>query len=89
MAVGRLRSIWLDQPDEIEDMQSLALEFEQFFGARWCDVMVNAREPFTYHQYWEAYIALERLAPYTGDLTTTTLLSTSDNSTRFYNIILG
>lgn len=84
VAVGDLQRIWLDIPVDIEDMEMLAGEFENFFGARWKDVMVGGDKPFVYHKDWEAYFSVTGLKPVTG-----LRLSGLPARAKRYNLITG
>lgn len=84
IAVGTLDRIWLDVPEEMDDMDTLAREFEKYFEARWEDVMVGGDRPFVYHKDWEAYFAVTGLKPVSG-LT----LSGLPPRAKRYNIIAG
>lgn len=83
VAVGSLKKIWLDVP-EAGDMEELAREFENYFGARWEDVMVGGDRPFVFHKDWEAYFAVTGLKP-VSDLT----LSRLPAEARQFNITIG
>lgn len=83
--MGSLGQIWLDVPG-VDNMETLAQEFEKIFGARWEDVMMGGDKPFVYHKDWEAYFAVAGLRPVSG--LTLSGLSRQEGK-KVYNILIG
>lgn len=56
--MGNLVAIWTDVPTEVDSMEQLAEEFASYFGHPWAAVMAGAENPYQYHSYWYAYVAV-------------------------------
>lgn len=87
VAVGSLKKVWLDIPEETETIESLKSAFNQYFNADWDDVVVGAEKPFGYHASYDAYFGVKDLKAVT-DLTVDQLLE-SKGVKRPLNIIAG
>ncbi|MTI85550.1 MAG: hypothetical protein FH756_17055 [Firmicutes bacterium] len=84
VAVGSLGKIWMEVPEDAEDMETLSGEFAAFFGARWEDVMVGGDKPFVYHKDWEAYFSVTGLKPVSG-----LKMSQLPSRAKQFNLIIG
>ena len=84
VAVGNLGKIWMEVPEDAEDMETLAGEFKECFGVRWDDVVLGGEKPFVYHKDWEAYFSVAGLKPVSG-----LKLSQLPRQAKQFNLIIG
>lgn len=63
VAVGSLDKVWLGPPEDVNMPEELQGAFEDYFGARWHQVLVGAEKPFGYHAANNAYFAVQDLHP--------------------------
>lgn len=84
--MGNIHKIWL--ADECEDMETLATRFALNFDQKWSDVMVGANKPFSYHQDWNAYIAVLDMKK-SPDLQLSEFMDSKKGDCEFYHLIVG
>lgn len=85
--MGDLVGVRTDVPDS-DDFDQLKREFGDFFQRDWAEVMVGAKEAFSFHRDWNTYLGVSGLRKYQVVLAGLTRKLREDGY-RIYNTIFG
>lgn len=89
VAVGNLAGLWMDLSDDIRDLEILKRRFEGCFSLKWADVMTRADMPFSYHQHWNAYMAVSDLKPLSNMPLPTMLADFRNKQIQVFQVLAG
>ena len=62
VAVGNLKKIWLEIPLDVTE-EEFGMEFREFFGGEWLDILDAVDISFEYNAYNTAYFSVENIKP--------------------------